>query len=795
MYVKCCTTDFARKVFDNMSQRDTVSYNSMINGYTGSGSMGVAHSIFKSMSEPDVISWNSLISGYLNNDDYLESVNVFLQMGKMGMKPDHTTFAVVFKACSYLEYYGLGIQLHGLAVSMGFVYDVVTGSALVDMYAKCKSLEDSCRVFSEMPVRNWISWSAVIAGCVQNDQLLDSFELFKEMLEEGVGVSQSIYASIFRSCAGFLALRFGSQMHGHALKNNFSFDIIVGTSILDMYLKCNNVRDGQRVFNCLPHRNLQSWNAIIVGYARNQLGVEAVQMFRLLIRSGVGLDGISLSGVLSACAVIQGHLEGLQVHALTIKSGFESNICVTNALLDMYGKCRALVEARTVFDVMDRIDAVSWNAIVAAYEQNGHGEETLELFCLMLRSGTEPDEFSYGSVIKACAGWQSLFSGMEIHSRIIKSGLGVDFFVGSALVDMYCKCGVMEEAEKVHNRIKIQTTVSWNAIISGFSLHKQSEEAQKFFSQMLDMGLVPDNFTYTTVLDTCANLATIGLGKQIHAQIIKHELLSDVYIGSTLIDMYSKCGDTQDSRLMFDKMFEKDIVSWNALISGYAHHGLGAEALEIFEKMQLENVKPNHATFVSVLRVCGYMGLFEEGTHYFHLMLHVFQLQPQLEHYACMVDVIGRSGRVKEALKLICEMPCEADAVIWRTLLNVCKIYGNIEVAERAASSLLQLDPQDSATYILLSNIYAEAGMWGAVSKMRIIMRLNGLKKEPGCSWIEIMTEVHTFLVGDKSHPRGEEIYETLEELIEEMKWIGYVPSLVINDEEEEYHQQFGYHS
>ncbi|KAF6148064.1 hypothetical protein GIB67_024239 [Kingdonia uniflora] len=270
---------------------------------------------------------------------------------QMGMKLNCKTFAVVFKACSYLEYYGLGIQLHGLSLSMGFVYDVVTGSALVDMHAKNKNLEDSCHVFHEIPVRNWISWSAVTAGYVQNDQLLDSFELFKEIQQEGVEVSQSIYAIIFRSCAGFSSLRFGSQMYGHALKNNFASNVIVETFVLDIYQK--------------------------FGYAQNQLGFEAVKMFRPLIRSSVDLDGISLSGTLSACAVIQGHLEGLEVHALTIKSGFDSNICVANAFLDMYGK---------------------------SYEHNGYGEEILELFCLMLRSGMEPDEFSSGSVIKACAG-------------------------------------------------------------------------------------------------------------------------------------------------------------------------------------------------------------------------------------------------------------------------------------------------------------------------------------------------------------------------------------------------------
>ncbi|KAF8407910.1 hypothetical protein HHK36_007048 [Tetracentron sinense] len=792
MYIKCSSIDYASKVFDWMPQRDTVSWNAMIFGYAGCSSMNLAQSIFDLMPERDVISWNSLISGYLHNGNYWKPIDLFLQMVQMDMVLDRTTFAVVLKSCSALEDYYMGIQIHGLVVRMGFGCDVVTGSALVDMYAKCKKLSVSLRFFHEMPQKNLVSWSAIIAGCVQNDQLVDGLELFMEMQRAGIGVTQSTYASIFRSCAGLSSLRLGSQMHGHALKNNFGYDVIVGTAILDMYAKCDSLTDARKAFNSLPEHNLQSWNAIIVGYARNDQGFEALQLFQLLQRSGVGVDEISLSGVFSACAVIQGHLEGVQVHGLAIKNSFQSSICVANAILDMYGKCGALVEARGVFNEMDRRDAVSWNAIISAHEQNGNEEETLFLFVGMLRSGMEPDEFTYGSVLKACAGWKGLNCGMEIHDRIIKSGMGLDLFVGSALVDMYCKCGMMEAAEKLHDRIEKQTMVSWNSIISGYSLQKQSEESQKFFSQMLDNGLKPDNFTYATVLDTCANLATIGLGKQIHAQVIKHELQSDVFISSTLVDMYSKCGNMQDSRLMFEKMPKRDFVTWNAMICGYAHHGLGEEALKIYDKMQLQDVKPNHATFVAVLRACGYMGLVEEGSRYFQAMHHDHGLDPQLEHYSCMVDIIGRSGRVNEALQLIHEMPLEADAVIWRSLLSICKIHGNVEVAEQAASFILQLEPQDSATYVLLSNIYAEAGMWGEVSKMRKMMRHNGMKKEPGCSWIEIKSEVHTFLVGDKAHPRCGEIYERLDELIREMEWSGYVPDtdFVLKVEEEEKHEK-----
>ncbi|KAL6551640.1 hypothetical protein OROGR_007794 [Orobanche gracilis] len=769
MYVKCTRLECAGKVFDRMSERDKVSWNTLIFGYSVSGKMGLAQSRFDLMPERDVISWNSLISGYLQNGNCLKSVEIFLAMGRDGVAYDETTFAVVLKACSGLEDYALGHQMHSVVVKSGFENDVVTGSAMLDMYAKCKSLTESLGFFRAMPVKNWVSWSAAIAGCVQNDEFVGGLQLFKQLQKEGIGVSQSIYASVFRSSASLSALMLGCQLHGHALKSDFGADTIVATAMLDMYAKCDSLLNARKVFDLLPNHNLQSYNALITGYARSDRGLEGLQLFLLLLKSNLGLDEISLSGAFSACAATKGHLEGIQVHGLAIKSPFYYSVCLANAILDMYGKCGALVEARHIFDEMQTRDAVSWNAVIAACEQN-KSEDTLLLFVCMLQSRMEPDEFTYGSVLKACASEQALHYGKEIHCRVIKSGMGMDSFVGSVLVDMYCKCGMVDEAEKLHEKMEEQTLVSWNAIISGFSSTEQSEGAQKFFSRMLEMGIKPDNFTYATVLDTCSNVANVGLGKQIHGQIIKQDLQSDVYIISTLVDMYSKCGEMQDSILIFEKSSKRDFVTWNAMACAYAYHGCGYEALKIFEKMQLEKINPNHATFVAVLRACAHIGLVDEALYYFDLMKTEYKLEPQLEHYSSMVDILGRSGRLSDTLKLIEDMPFEADDVIWRTLLSICKIHGNIEVAEKAASALLRLDPQDSSAYVLLSNIYADAEMWSEVSETRRIMRRSGMKKEPGCSWIELQSVVHMFLVGDEAHPRCEKIYDNLDLLIGEMK-------------------------
>ncbi|KOM36659.1 hypothetical protein LR48_Vigan03g004000 [Vigna angularis] len=695
-YCKGSNMGYAFNVFDRMLERDVISWNTMIFGYAGVRNMGFAQSLFDTMPERDVVSWNSLLSCYLHNSANRKSIEIFVQMRSLKITHDYTSFAVVLKACLGIEDYGLGLQVHCLAIHMGFVKDVVTGSALVDMYSKFKKLDDAFKVFREMPVRNLVCWNAVIAGHVQNERFIKGLKLFKDLLKVGMGVSQSTYASVFRSCAGLSALKLGTQMHGHALKTDFGYDCIVETATLDMYAKCGRMSDAWKVFNMLPNR--QSYNAIIVGYARKEQGFKALEIFQFLQRTYLGFDDISLSGALTACSVIKGHLEGIQLHGLAVKCGLEFNICVANTILDI--------------------------------------------------------------VVKACAGQQALNNGMEIHGRIIKSGMGLDCFVGSALVDMYSKCGMLTEAEKIHDRLEEQTTVSWNSIISGFSSQKQSENAQIYVSQMLEKGVIPDNFTYATVLDICANMATVKLEKQIQAQILNLQLHPDVYIASILVDMYSKCGNMRDSRLMFEKAPKRDFVTWSAMICAYAYHGLGEEAIKLFEEMQLLNVKPNHTVFISVLRTCAHMGYVDRGLHYFQEMLSHYGLDPHMEHYSCMVDLLGRSGQVNEALKLIESMPFEAD----------------------------DLNPQDSSAYVLLSNVYANAGMWSEVAKIRSVMKNCKLKKEPGCSWIEIRDEVHTFLVGDKAHPRSQVIYEQIHLLVDEMKWAGYVPDIdfLLDEEVEE---------
>ncbi|XP_057853249.2 pentatricopeptide repeat-containing protein At3g24000, mitochondrial [Cryptomeria japonica] len=799
MYAKCEHIEDARRVFDEMPQRDVVSWNAMIAGYAKHGSMNAARKLFDEMPERDTLSWNTLIAGYAQSGDGEKALEVFCHMGEtdINVGRDRATFASILKVCTSLEALEQGMQIHNAIVKLGFDYDFFIGSSLVDMYGKCAKVRDARQVFDKMPERNVVVWNAMIAGYVQNYCWQEAYSVLVEMLRKGLMFSQSTFASILKACASDAALEKGMQVHVHVIKTGFALDVIVGTAVVDMYAKCGRIENASKMFTMIPDHNSFSWNAIIVGHAQSGDGKGALKLFYKMLCAGFNLDQVTLSSVLNACTCITDFQEGRVLHSFIIKIGHEFNTCVGNALVDMYAKCGDMAKAHRVFDKMVAKDAVSWNAIIAAYGNNGYDEETLLVFHQMLGAGMELDEFTFGSVLKSCASLEMLDQGIQIHNYVIKCGLVSNVFVGSALLDMYCKCGKTKDAQRLFNRLPEQNIVSWNAMIVGYA-KKDGEEALKLFFHMLQLSMKPDEFTFATVLDICATLAAVGFGKQIHNHIIKAELNVDIYVASALVDMYAKCGNMANALEVFENMPEKDAVLWNAMISGYAQHGNAKEALNIFEKMQHVDIQPNQATFVGVLSACSHSGLVDDGYIYFNSMTEVYELLPTQEHYACMIDLVGRAGFLDKAIQIIETMPFEADVVIWRTLLAVCRLHCNVDLGKHAARMLIDLEPDDAAAYVLLSNIYATAGQWDDVANVRKAMKQKGVKKDPGCSWIEIKNKVHTFVARDKSHPDIEEIYVKLEELTKQMKDAGYRPdtTVVLHDVDEELKEQYlWYHS
>lgn len=434
----------------------------------------------------------------------------------------------------------------------------------------------------------------------------------------------------------------------------------------------------------------------------------------------------------------------------------------------------------------------TWNAMIAAMTQFQFNEEGLGLFREMHRQGFSPDGFTLGSVLRGCAGLKAIHAGRQAHAYVIKCGFEFDLVVESSLAHMYMKSGFLENGENVIRSMPILTVVAWNTLIAGKAQNGLPEEVLDQYNMMKVAGYRPDKITFVSVLSACSELATLGQGQQIHAEIIKAGVSSTTAVISTLISMYSRCGCLEESFKAFKECENADVVLWSSMIAAYGFHGRGEEAIRLFEQMEEENSEANDVTFLSLLYACSHCGLKEKGTELFELMVNKYGVKPKIEHYTCMVDLLGRSGRLEEAEAMIRSMPVKEDAVIWKTLLSACKIHKNADMAMRIAEEILRIDPKDSASYVLLSNIHATAKRWQDVSEVRKAMRDRNVKKEPGISWLEFKNQIYQFRMADNSHPKYNEIDLYLRELTAEMKLRGYVPDTESNlhdmdNEEKEY--------
>ncbi|TQE03682.1 hypothetical protein C1H46_010656 [Malus baccata] len=430
--------------------------------------------------------------------------------------------------------------------------------------------------------------------------------------------------------------------------------------------------------------------------------------------------------------------------------------------------------------------------MVTGLTQFEFNEEGQGLFSEMHELGFLPDEYTLGSVLRGCAGLRTLCAGRQVHAYVIKCGFEFNLVVGSSLAHMYMKSGSLVEGEKVITSMPIRSVVAWNTIIAGKAQNGHLEGVLDQYNLMKIAGFRPDKVTFVSVISSCAELATLGQGQQIHAEAIKAGACTVVAVISSLISMYSRCGCLEDSLKAFMESEVGDAVMWSSMISAYGFHGRGEDAIKLFEEMKQEELEANDVTFLSLLYACSHCGLKDKGLGFFNSMIEKYGLHPKLEHYTCVVDLLGRSGCLEEAEAMIRSMPVKADAIIWKTLLSACKIHKNADMARRIADEVIRQDPQDSASYVLLSNIHALARRWHDVSEMRKMMRDRKVKKEPGISWLEIKNQVHQFCIGDKSYPQSREIDLYLKELTSELKLHGYVPDIgsVLHDmdnEEKEY--------
>ncbi|XP_063941036.1 putative pentatricopeptide repeat-containing protein At1g68930 [Daucus carota subsp. sativus] len=581
-------------------------------------------------------------------------------------------------------------------------------------------------------------------------------------------------------------------------------------TVLSVYSKPGRVVEMNDIFYRMPRRDGVSWNLVISGYVACGMSAKAVEVYKMMVRDGVrDLNRITFSTMLILSSN-KGYVGlGRQIHGQVVKCGFGSYVFVGSPLVDMYSKsgliydaervferlpernvvmyntmlsgllrCGMVEESKCLFHGMPEKDSVSWTTMITGFTQNSLGREAIDLFRAMRLEGLGIDQFTFGSILTACGGLVALREGKQIHAYVMRTNYMDNIFVGSALVDLYSKCRNIKYAETVFRRMNHKNIISWTAMVVGYGQNGYSEEAVRSFCEMQRMGIEPDDFTLGSVISSCANLATIEEGAQFHGQALISGLISYITVSNALVTLYGKCGSIEESHQLFDEMRLKDEVSWTALVSGYAQFGKAKETIDLFENMLAHGLEPDGITFIGVLSACSRAGLVDKGRQYFQSMIEDHGIKPILDHYTCMIDLFSRAGQLDEAKRFIEKMPYRPDAVGWSTLLSSCRIRGDFDIGKWAAESLLELEPQNPASYVLLTSMYAARGNWVEVAQLRRGMREKGIRKEPGCSWIKYKSKLHIFSADDRSSPYADQIYDKLETLNSRLIQEGYVPDM-----------------
>ncbi|CAA7406593.1 unnamed protein product [Spirodela intermedia] len=587
---------------------------------------------------------------------------------------------------------------------------------------------------------------------------------------------------LFKAAADRSNLRRGREIHAQLIANGFSGNVHAATAVVNLYAKCRRMVDARKVFDRMLERDLVAWNAVVAGYSQNGVAAEAVEMVAQLQAAGERPDSITIVAALPACADLGSLKAGKSIHAHSIRAGFSSLVNVATALVGMYSRCGALATARLVFERMRAKNVVSWNSMIDGYAQGGDAEEAMRLFEQMLAEGIKPTEVTIMAAVHACSDLQDLEMGKKLHKLVAELGLSSNVSVMNSLIAMYSRCRRVETAVEIFEGLRQRgtaTLVSWNAMISGYAQNRRGGAALELFRMMVAQrndAVQPDSFTLVSVIQAVAELSVLRHARWIHGCAARRHLLGNVYVATALVDTYAKCGGVPLARKVFDLAAEKHVTTWNAMIDGYGTHGLGRDALQAFDEMRSSSpTRPNEVTFLCVLSACSHSGLVPEGRRVFAAM-EDYGLVPGKDHYSAMVDLLGRAGRLREAWEFIEAMPAVAGISVFGALLGACKIHRDVGMAEKAAERLFLLEPADGGYHVLLSNIYAAAGMWPEVARVRRDMERKALRKVPGWTSIEFKNEVHTFFSGDTNHPLKERIYAKLEELMEEIKAAGYVP-------------------
>ncbi|XP_018685432.2 pentatricopeptide repeat-containing protein At4g19220, mitochondrial isoform X2 [Musa acuminata AAA Group] len=692
---------------------DLAARTSLLTAYARAQDLRSAMAIFDESAARDVIFWNAIISAYVLNCHYKSSFLLFQEMVESFGEFDSTTLLIMLMASSRMHYMNYGTTLHGTVIKRNFLMDGNLCNALIDMYAKCDNMSSSELVFEEMEVKDISSWNSMISGCTFNGFPERSVYYFREMRRSNVDADAVTLSSAVTACS------LAEEYWGH------------GESVHALVIKMGK----------MTNKDIISWNTMIFGFSRNDSWKEEARaLFCELLQSGPRCSVVTFLAILPSCTGAEDLRFGKALHACLIRYGLMISMSAMNALMLMYINCGDLSASILLFERLLPIsDIVSWNTMIVGCVQNGYYKEALGMLtsmCSFLLP--KPDSITFVSAVSACGNLGLLSYGQCLHGLALKSLVNFDIRVKNALLTMYFHCNDSKSAETLFKLNGDRNLCSWNCMISGFAQNKEGDKSLQLFQNM--EGLRPNEFSIVGVICACTQLVDLSHGKEVNGYVFRFCFQRNTFILSALVDMYSKCGRLDIATRIFTSSNEKSIASWNSMISAYGFHGQGRRSIELFSWMCGLGVKATKSTFIALLSACSHCGLVDEGWKYYDAMSEKFGIEPTAEHHVCMIDMLGRAGRLGEAFEFLKRLPVEAKPGVWGALLSACHDHGDLDIGKTVAGKLFCLEPENTGYYVTLSNLFAYYEMWSEALRTRGMILDKGLLKPLGCSAIDVLS-------------------------------------------------------
>ena len=678
-------------------------YNNIISQYVSVGELLVARKLFDKMPQRNVVSYNTIISAYSRFGDVEEALNLFSEMRGCGFRPTQFTLGGLL-SCMALDLYH-SVQLQGLVIKNGlFDADAFVGTALLGLFGRHGCVEEAVLAFEDMPLKSLVTWNSMLSLFGHHGFVEKCMSLFRELMRTETALSEISFVGVLSGFSCKKDLEYGEQIHCLVIKKGFDYEVYVVNSLINMYVKCTSICLAEKIFEMVPIQDVVSWNTMIAAVAKSERPGKALELFLDMCISGILPSQATFVSVINSCTSLGISMYGEFIHAKTIRNSFESDVYVGSALVDFYAKCDKLEAAHCCFDEIYEKNVVSWNALILGYSTKC-SSTSIYLLQEMLRLGYRPNEFSFSAVLRSSLALEL----RQLHGLTIRMGYLNNEYVSSYLVTSYAKNGLLPDAlifvtasnnplpvvssdiiAGIYNRsgqynetlkllslLEEPDIVSWNIVLAACARNNYQKEAFELFKHMHMVHIHPDNYTFVTLLSVCAKLCNLALGSSVHGLMIKTDFnRCDTFVCNVLIDMYGKCGSVESSVKIFDNMTNRNLITWTALISVLGLNGYAHEALGRFREMELLGFKPDRIALIAVLTACKHGGLVKEGMELFERMRRSYRVEPEMDHYHCVVDLLANYGHSREAEKIIASMPFPPDAIIWRSFLAGCMRQG-----------------------------------------------------------------------------------------------------------------------